>query len=99
MEHLSEVGIGPLSPLPAAPRNTDGVLCQVQASGMKVALKNSVDLLYDLVDCFDFAVNESCNVWNECNVSVCKLSQSFDLRPRAAVAFCQGQADCLIFAY
>ncbi|CAM9597966.1 unnamed protein product [Laminaria digitata] len=35
---------------------------------MKVALKNSVEVVGDLVDFFDFAVNESCNVYNECDV-------------------------------
>lgn len=37
---------------------------------MKVALKNSVEIVEDLVDCFDFAVNESCNQYDECGVSV-----------------------------
>lgn len=37
---------------------------------MKVALKNCVELLSALVDFFDFAINESCNVWNECDVSI-----------------------------
>lgn len=40
----------------------------VQASGMKVALKNSVEIVEDLVDCFDFAVNESCNQYDECGI-------------------------------
>lgn len=37
---------------------------------MKVGLKNCVELLSDLVDHFDFALNEECNVWNECDVSI-----------------------------
>ncbi|CAN0519449.1 unnamed protein product, partial [Scytosiphon promiscuus] len=44
------------------------VSAQVQATGMKVALKNAVELATDLVDYFDFAVNEECNQWNECGV-------------------------------
>ena len=40
---------------------------------MKVALKNAVELAVDLADYFDFAVNEECNQWNECGVSVYKM--------------------------
>ncbi|CAM9515895.1 unnamed protein product [Scytosiphon promiscuus] len=40
---------------------------QVHAHGMKVALKNCVELLSALVDSFDFAINESCIEWNECD--------------------------------
>eukprot|EP00904_Undaria_pinnatifida_P012330 jgi/Undpi1/8227/HiC_scaffold_25.g10697.m1 len=40
----------------------------IQATGMKVALKNAVEIAADLVDYFDFAVNEECNQWNECDV-------------------------------
>lgn len=36
---------------------------------MKVAFKNAVEIAADLVDYFDFAVNEECNQWNECDVS------------------------------
>lgn len=34
--------------------------------GLKVALKNTVDLLTQLEPDFDFAVNEQCNEFNEC---------------------------------
>lgn len=37
---------------------------------MKVALKNAVELVAELADYFDFAVNEECNQWDECDVSV-----------------------------
>ena len=37
---------------------------------MKVALKNAVGIINEMVDSFDFAVNESCNQWDECDVSV-----------------------------
>lgn len=37
---------------------------------MKVALKNAVEIAEELVDYFDFAVNEECNQWEECSVSV-----------------------------
>ncbi|CAN0235414.1 unnamed protein product [Scytosiphon promiscuus] len=40
---------------------------RVHARGMKVGLKNCVEILSDLVDHFDFAINESCNMWNECD--------------------------------
>ncbi|CAN0410559.1 unnamed protein product, partial [Laminaria digitata] len=56
--------------MPATPRNTTVLfLSQVQASGMNVALKNANDIIEYLVDCFDFAVNESCNQCDECEVS------------------------------
>ena len=35
--------------------------------GLSVGLKNSVDLIGDLVDDFDWGINESCLVYNECN--------------------------------
>ncbi|CAN0227026.1 unnamed protein product [Ascophyllum nodosum] len=35
--------------------------------GMAVGLKNNIELLTDLVDSFDFALNEQCNEYNECN--------------------------------
>ncbi|CAM9841958.1 unnamed protein product, partial [Ascophyllum nodosum] len=38
----------------------------VHDHGMVVGLKNSVELLADLVDSFDFAINEQCNEYNEC---------------------------------
>eukprot|EP00121_Abeoforma_whisleri_P000114 Awhi_evm1s102 len=34
--------------------------------GMIIGLKNSLGLVKDLVDYYDFAVNESCQRWNEC---------------------------------
>lgn len=57
---------------------------------MKVGLKNCVDLVEDLVDCFDFAVNESCNVYNECDVSRCLQFRSvyFLLWPTAPTVCC-----------
>lgn len=36
---------------------------------MKVGLKNGVDLVPKLAGFFDFAVNEECNAYNECDVS------------------------------
>ena len=32
-----------------------------------VALKNDLDQIKELVDSFDFALNESCNEYNECD--------------------------------
>lgn len=50
---------------------------EVHAAGMAVALKNAVEMAEDVVDKFDFALNESCHVWGECNVSFfLKASQS-----------------------
>lgn len=43
---------------------------QVQNAGMKVGLKNTVDLVRILEPWFDFAINESCYKYNECDVSL-----------------------------
>lgn len=40
---------------------------------MKVGLKNAIDMIPDVVDCFDFAVNESCIKYDECDVSACNV--------------------------
>ncbi|CAM9515826.1 unnamed protein product [Scytosiphon promiscuus] len=40
---------------------------EVHAYGMKVGLKNCVELLESLVFSFDFAINEECNVYEECD--------------------------------
>lgn len=40
---------------------------QAHARGLKVALKNDVDQLAALQPSFDFAVNEQCHQYNECN--------------------------------
>lgn len=37
------------------------------ANGMGIGLKNDLDQIPDLVDYFDFAVNEQCYQYNECN--------------------------------
>lgn len=42
---------------------------EVHAAGMTVGLKNAVEMAEDVVDDFDFALNESCHVWKECDVS------------------------------
>ncbi len=34
--------------------------------GLKIALKNNVEQIKDLYRYFDFAINESCNLYNEC---------------------------------
>lgn len=39
---------------------------QAHARGLVIGLKNSVELVDDLVTNFDFAINESCFDWNEC---------------------------------
>lgn len=36
---------------------------------MHVGMKNAIELLGDLSDYYDFGINESCHVWNECGVS------------------------------
>ncbi|CBJ30802.1 conserved unknown protein [Ectocarpus siliculosus] len=33
---------------------------------MHVGMKNAIELLGDLSDYYDFGINESCHVWNEC---------------------------------
>ncbi|WP_369051974.1 endo alpha-1,4 polygalactosaminidase [Kineococcus terrestris] len=42
------------------------VAAEVRARGMSVGLKNDLDQVADLVGDFDFAVNESCRVYDEC---------------------------------
>lgn len=37
---------------------------------MHVGLKNAIELIGDLSDYYDFGINESCHVWNECGVSI-----------------------------
>eukprot|EP00121_Abeoforma_whisleri_P012674 Awhi_evm1s11699 len=36
--------------------------------GMIIALKNSLGIVKELVDYYDFAINESCQRWNECQM-------------------------------
>lgn len=38
--------------------------------GLAVGLKNAIELAPVLVNKFDFAINEECFKWNECDVSV-----------------------------
>ncbi|MET4061070.1 hypothetical protein ABIB35_002628 [Arthrobacter sp. UYP6] len=38
--------------------------------GLSVALKNDLDQIPDLVDDFDFAVNEECVLYTECNAYI-----------------------------
>lgn len=40
---------------------------EIQKNGMKAGLKNALDLIPELVDHYDFSVNEECHVYNECN--------------------------------
>lgn len=42
---------------------------EVHAAGMSVGLKNTVELVPILVNDFDFAINEECHEWEECDVS------------------------------
>ena len=39
-----------------------------RARGLLIGLKNALDLIPDLVDDFDFAVNEQCHEYDECDV-------------------------------
>lgn len=39
------------------------------ANGMTVGLKNSIEIVPILVNKFDFALNEECFRWKECDVS------------------------------
>lgn len=41
---------------------------EAHARGLAVGLKNGMDMLPDLVASFDFAVNEQCNEYHECDV-------------------------------
>jgi len=40
---------------------------EAKKRGLLVALKNDLDQIKELVDSFDFALNESCNEYNECD--------------------------------
>jgi len=40
---------------------------QAHARGLRVALKNDIDQIPQLVSDFDFTVNEECDTYNECN--------------------------------
>lgn len=41
---------------------------EVHAAGMFVGLKNAVEMVKKVVDYFDFALNESCHIYNMCTV-------------------------------
>lgn len=41
---------------------------EVHAAGMSVGLKNAVEMVKDVVDYFDFVLNESCHVHKICSV-------------------------------
>jgi len=43
---------------------------EAHARGLSIALKNDVEQVSDLVDVFDFAVNEECFSWSECEALV-----------------------------
>lgn len=43
---------------------------EVHAAGMSVGLKNAVEMVKDVADFFDFALNESCHVYEMCSVRV-----------------------------
>ncbi len=43
------------------------IAAEARARGLKVALKNAVELVNQLEPHFDFAVNEQCHQYNECN--------------------------------
>lgn len=44
--------------------------------GMSISLKNSLDIIPDLVNFYDFAVNEQCHQFNECNAYMPFLNQN-----------------------
>ena len=52
---------------------------------MKVGMKNAIELLGDLHEYFDFAINEECHQWNECGVSV-SLDASLPTKARVIMA-------------
>lgn len=59
------------------------------ARGMSIALKNDVDQIPDLVSTFDFAVNEECMVYRECDrllpfvrAGKAVLHVEYDVRPK-----------------
>lgn len=55
----------------------------VHDAGMFVGLKNAVEMVEDVVFSFDYAINEECHQWNECDVSFHHFSIAAKY-PRAA---------------
>mmetsp|Transcript_22901 Transcript_22901/g.40567 ORF Transcript_22901/g.40567 Transcript_22901/m.40567 type:complete len:332 (-) Transcript_22901:206-1201(-) len=64
-----------------------------KANGLMIGLKNSLDLVDDLVDEYDFAVNESCQQFNECDVL-----EAFHKQNKAVFHIEYETADCGIAA-
>lgn len=66
--------------------------------GLAISLKNNVELARELVDDMDFAVNESCHQWNECEQletfieagkPVFHIDYLYTQDQQARVSFCQ----------
>ena len=69
----------------------------VHASGMKVGLKNGIDMIEDVLDYFDFAVNEECIFTEDCEVSVYKtFVATFRNEIVGSPELCQRRANCSI---
>lgn len=49
----------------------------VHANGMQIGLKNAVELVPVLVNKYDFALNEECHEWKECDVSFSSNASPF----------------------
>ena len=76
-------------------RNRTLSLSQVHASGMKVGLKNGIDMIEDVLDYFDFAVNEECIFTGDCEVSVYKtFVATFRNEIVGSPELCQRRANC-----
>lgn len=43
---------------------------------MKIGMKNTIELLGDLSDYYDFAINEECHRWDECDVRIIGRSRA-----------------------
>lgn len=65
-----------MRPLGSSALLTGTLASQVRAAGMRVGLKNAVELIPTVVNYFDFAINESCNEYNECDVGARSISVS-----------------------
>lgn len=52
---------------------------------MVVGMKNALGIVDAIKDHFDFAINEECHEWNECNVSATRLTQPLHIRAPATV--------------
>ena len=71
---------------------------QAHSNGLAISLKNDLEQVSQLVDEFDFAINESCHQWNECDLlqpfidagkPVFHIDYLYANDPQVRAAFCE----------